>query len=79
MFFVGPGKRVRFFYFSETTFSMVGLEFLLIVNLMLYITSTIFCLHSVLASTQQLVVFLFSPIVQTVNKSPDLLAGDDLF
>ena len=83
LFFVGPGKRVGFSYFSGTIFSRVGLEFsvisTLLVNIKSYITSTIFCLHSVLASTQRLVVLLSSPIVQTVNRSPDLLAGFNLF
>ena len=79
LFWLGQEREAVSLIFLALFFQGSGLSFLLLVNVMSYITSTTFCLHSVLASAQQPVVSLFSPIVRTVNRSPDLLAGFDLF
>ena len=78
MFWLGQERESGSLIFQALFFQGSGLSFLLSVKVMSYINSTIFCLHSVLASAQQPVVFLSSPVVQTVNKSPELLAGFDL-
>ena len=46
---------------------------------MLYVTFTIFVYSQYLRQHSNWLWALISPIVRTVNKSPDLLAGFDLF
>ena len=81
VFFVGLGRREWFSIFSSTAFR-VGFSFcwfFLLVNVMSYITFNLSVYTQYLRQHNKWLWALISPIVRTVNKSTNLLAGFDLF
>ena len=77
LFWLGQEKESGSLFFLAL-FQGSGLSFLLLVNVMSYVTSTILSTLSTGVSTATGCI-LISPVVRTVNKSSDLLEGIDLF